>query len=383
MNVAIFGCGKMGKYLAHQIFENDNIQVSCFVDNNLKKTNNIVLKKQVISFSALKNRYLRDIDAVLIGVKDVVSVNTILVQLRKNKIYNIGVVRGPVSFEKKLDLSNIYWESKSTKPILSYLETNIIDNCNLQCSGCTHFANLFLQNSEGELNSFKKDLRQIANHVEVLQFRLLGGEPLLSKRLTEYITVAREFMPKTDIRLVSNGILFPQQKDELFQSLIDNDIHVDITLYPPTKKLQAEISRVLECHGITYGFSTEVNTFYRTLNLAGESDFEKSFNKCLQKHCNFFRNGRLYICPYEALLIEYVKYFKLEKEFLDVSNLGVDMHNTLLNWHEIVSKLNNPIELCKHCSDKGGELFSWSVSNNPKKEEWLVHKVTECEDIVK
>lgn len=373
MKIAVFGSGKFGKYITNTLPKEVDFEIICFVDNAVKKNNTFIMGKKVISPNDLKDLYLcNEIDTVLIGMLDIKNITSVIQQLNDLGIKQIGVIRGGISIGDDISWSKVYWQNRGAKPILPYLETNIIDSCNLKCTGCTHFSNLFSGNTEIDLNVFEKDLQKIAKSLEVLNFRLLGGEPLLNKNLMQYICISRAILPNTHICLVTNGLLFLQQEDKLFQCLKEKDIQVDITVYPPTKKKLSKIVELLNFHEIKYSLSEEVSYFYRTLNLEGSSDFVKAFGKCMQKHCHFFRNGKLYTCPYEALLKKYAEYFCLEEMLLDISDLGIDIYDKGLNWQEVVSNLNKPILLCKYCSEQGGEHFSWGVSSAPKQDEWLV-----------
>ena len=63
---------------------------------------------------------------------------------------------------------------------MNYLEHHIVDHCNLNCGGCSHFSPLADPWFE-DFDTFKKDFLQLYDitHGNVGVIRLMGGEPLL------------------------------------------------------------------------------------------------------------------------------------------------------------------------------------------------------------
>lgn len=376
MRIAIWGTGKAGQYIKRHSENKKEIDVQYFIDNDITKQNTYIDGMLVISVERLKELYLNEIDAVFIGVIDMGSVTSIILQLKNLGINQVGFLQSGNFFRDTLDWKQILWSHHETKPILPYLETNIMDSCNLKCKGCTHFANLFTEDSYIDFEVFRKDLHRVAENLIILQFRLLGGEPLLNSDLVLYIEEARQLMPKTDIRVVTNGILLPQQNKELFDCMKRNNIKFDISLYPPTLKMKNKLIEVLEKNEVEYRFSGEIKMFYKTLTKDGKSNPILAHENCCQKHCAFLRNGRIYKCPYESLIDIYKEYFHLEKEFVHERNLGMDLYSEELEWQQFIEYLQRPIDFCKYCAEKGGEFFLWKSSKYPEKEEWLIQNST-------
>ncbi len=111
-----------------------------------------------------------------------------------------------------VDLENpfpkLFWLN-SDKSYLPYLETHLIDSCNLNCKSCGHYASLFTDKDFYALDEFRRDIRQLADNVDLVMLRMMGGEPLKLKNLDEYIEIARQYLPNTNLRIVTNGLLIP------------------------------------------------------------------------------------------------------------------------------------------------------------------------------
>lgn len=101
----------------------------------------------------------------------------------------------------------VYWLDSAKDGYITYLETNIIDSCNLNCKGCSHFASLFTDDDFYDAETFESDVKAISEKFDVIRFRLLGGEPFKKDNLLDYVRVAKKYFPKTHVHLVTNGLL--------------------------------------------------------------------------------------------------------------------------------------------------------------------------------
>lgn len=253
------------------------------------------------------------------------------------------------------------------KGFLGYAETNLIDSCNLNCSGCTHYANLFDKNDFYPIEKYERDIKNFAAAVDVLQFRLLGGEPLLLPNLAEYIKVTRKYFPQTDLRLVTNGLLIPSAPQDLLDAIRDNKIVVDITIYPPTAKIIDKVQEILKNNQIPFNDGKKVEKFLVFLTLHGGHDAEKSRRVCINDTCRFMRDGKIYKCPIDALSYKFAEKFGL-KGFPKSTGVTIGAPNFV----SLLEKLNGNVECCYWCNETA-RVFDWKVSNKPALEEWLAN----------
>src|SRR5438045_65614 len=86
------------------------------------------------------------------------------------------------------------------------LEIHVSHACNLTCEGCSHYSNqghkgmLSLEEAERWMLLWNRRLRPAI-------LSLLGGEPTLHPRLTEFVILSRRLWPASHLRLVTNGFL--------------------------------------------------------------------------------------------------------------------------------------------------------------------------------
>lgn len=371
MNIAIWGAGKFGKFVIQQFINRANIVVKCIIDkraNELKE----VLGIPVVTPEKFKSSFTEDVEIVLAAF-----INSIqyIKEMKSQEIRKLGFVsdlaykRGVILSDNILEERLIIWDDNINErlPFLTTLETNVVDYCNLNCKGCSHFSNIFPKGSKVPFEIFKRDIQRLSQEINIIQFNLLGGEVLLCDNLEDYIQCLIEYMPATKIQLVTNGILIPKQSSERMRFLAKNNVMVSITEYPPTSRIKEKISEILDNYGIYFGMRPLVSKFGKNVDISGENDPWLAQRICRESSCHFLREGKVYKCPFSALGNYFFNYYQIPLHFDE----GIDIYNIENNWEEIIDNLGgNPIEQCKFCGVE--EQFPWEISVKPKKEEWLI-----------
>lgn len=373
MNIAIWGFGKFGQYVFSQLKVNDKVQVTCFIDNGVQDGgDNVFEETPVVSPMLYAEKYAVISEFVLVAFFGGI---TILEQLKALEIKRFGFVSKRV-YTYKLSLCNnleqdsniIYNDEEVLKKVcMDTVETNVVDYCNLNCKGCSHFSNLFSKGSKIPLETFEQDIKRLSTKVFISQFNLLGGEALLSDKLIDYISCLKKYMPRTNIEIVSNGLLIPYQKKEMLEYIRDNDVTVSITEYPPTTVVLQKIEERLQEYRILYNIRPLVKTFGKNIDILGENVPEIAMKNCRESKCQFLRDGKIYKCPFAALGNYFFEHYEIPICFHE----GIDIYDLTLDWKEEIRKLcNEPIEACKYCGKE--ERFSWERSEYPTKEEWII-----------
>lgn len=351
----------------------DTIEVPYFVTANTDYQGRNYKGTEIISPEKLKEAWDGgEIEAVFIYTYTKYAIAPIIEELKYMGIHRIGVFRRRVGLGQKIDWESVIYLDELDKPFLPYVQTNLINACNLNCKGCSHFANLFQGEGEADIEEFRRDLAQLQSHSFVSELRLMGGEPLMAAHKEDFIRAARQIMPDTDIRLVTNGTLLLRQDESFFDCLIENDVVLDISAYQPTLEYKDGIIRLLEDKKIPYLMTLNIGKFYRTVNIRGDSDYVKAHEICLQSFCCHLKAGMLYMCPMEAFFERYLEYFAVPHEGLHTERFGIDIYDEGLNWERLPARLTRPKPLCAWCTEKGDEFFDWAVAADPAKEDWIV-----------
>lgn len=253
--------------------------------------------------------------------------------------------------------------------VLEYLEISIVEYCNLNCRGCSHFSPLANKNDLVRLEEFKRDLVRIAELLpHIYKIRLLGGEPLLHPNLNEIIEFTRQKYPYSEIHIVTNGLLLLKRKSDL-EKWSDNKVYIDVSLYPPTMGIKNTIEELLAEYSIEYRFTEPITEFRRRMDLSGTNNAEEAYRNCMiGKNCKYLYRGKLSGCPAPNV----VKLFDRAYGYhLSCDTDMIDIYTTDLTTEELIDRLNEPLEVCKYCGVL--ETFPWGKCiNQCEKDDWLI-----------
>lgn len=280
------------------------------------------------------------------------------------KLY--GIPKVGIADLVSLNPFNPVYMLDTEKTYVPYLETNIVDGCNLNCKGCTHFSVLFKREEIYPLENFRRDVRRLSQICDVQRFRLLGGEPLILKNLDEYIKISRQYLTKTDLWFVTNGLLIPSISQKLLDVIKENKCSIYISAYAPTLQVADKIKEILTLNKIPFHFNDYAQDKFRVfLTLHAGNNPLKARATCWNDECRFLRDGKIYKCPIDALKFRLAEKFGI-KNFPEAT--GVDLYAE--NFSLLFSMIYDNVEMCSWCSEQARQI-DWRPSNKPKLEDWL------------
>jgi hypothetical protein len=149
-----------------------------------------------------------------------------------------------------------------------------------------------------------------------LRFSFLGGEPLLNDELPEYLRLARQRWPKTEIRLVTNGLLMGRWGPVLWASLGETDTLLTVSIHSRDPDYLARLAAAMkliranaEQYQVRWEKRDSVHGWYRLYLGAGREmmPFEDgspraSWAACQSRHCVTLQDNALWKCPPAAHL---------------------------------------------------------------------------------
>jgi len=248
--------------------------------------------------------------------------------------------------------------------------------CNLSCDGCTNYSDLphkgYVKWKDG-----KFDLEKWLNVVNIPDFGIMGGEPLINPQVRSWITGVRELMPNSQIRFTTNGVLLHKHLDiiDLMHSM--GNYVFKITIHTPNnpsliksiKYIQQRFDwkEVIE-HGIsrwktTNNFRLQINkpdTFiksykgdYKNMHPYKSNPLD-AFNNCCQPTCPLLYKGKIYKCSTAGLLKDTVlrncpSNIELWDNYIDI---GIDTHSNITKFIDNFGKPNNICAQCPTSMDK-------------------------------
>lgn len=181
--------------------------------------------------------------------------------------------------------------------------------CNLRCEGCTHYSNYVLKGTV----SFAEGgqwLRSWSRRISPLYFSFLGGEPLLNTELFDFLRLAREIWPETEVRLVTNGLRLDRWPG-LWSVLGETKTRLMISIHSRDKVYQSRMRPILEltrsqaaAHGFAYDERNCVARWYKLYRGQGPSmepfdddNPSASWRVCQNKNCVTLQDNALWKCP--------------------------------------------------------------------------------------
>jgi len=259
------------------------------------------------------------------------------------------------------------------RQVIPILHIHLTDHCNLNCRGCDNFSPLSPE-VFADLAVVTADLARVSelSGGRVGEVQLLGGEPLLHPQAADFMSIARQYFPRSPLRLVTNGVLLSKQTDDFWEACRKNAVEIVVTKYP-IKLDHAGIAQLVREQGIAFSFYGNTEAVPKSmqlvpLDLSGSQNPRDSFLRCNRaNYCIALDNGKLYPCS----LIPYVKYFNAQfsenlevtdKDYLDVHKAG--------GIDDILAFISQPVPFCRYCNLKG---TIWDIGYGVSKkaiEEW-------------
>ncbi len=255
------------------------------------------------------------------------------------------------------------------------VEIHVVDHCNLNCRGCDNFS-CIAKPSFLDIDEYKRDLvrlREVFNN-DVEWITLIGGEPLLNKKITSYCHIARELFPDALIRIITNGTLLLDKNDSFWKSLKTDDVLLYVTKYPidfdyDKAKALAEKNEVK----FRYAFESGdvLKTMYMTpIDLKGSQNPKISYKLCGKGNkCITLKDGKLYTCEAIPNFFTFNNYFGTDIKVCDED--GIDIY-ACDDSKAIMKHLASAVPACRYCDNKHYRSgIDWGVTER-KITEWIL-----------
>lgn len=260
---------------------------------------------------------------------------------------------------------------ENNKILLQDLEVDLWEQCNLRCAQCTHSSPYFTSVDQNyELEQFKQDVTNLSKVAQVDVFRIVGGEPLMNKNLTEYVKFLRESNIANYITIFTNGLVLSHTNNEVFNYIDRLRISVYNTLEEKKlKAIYANIEKIQELYPHLDVVANEISHF-SYFNLATKNTnqelVKKIYDNCYYsyEHKGFsIFNGRLYKCFASRKKYNFLKVHSKENNFEHLKeNLQDSIAIKDLQCDELkaFTSVNEPLEGCKWCLGTCGSQIKHS-----------------------
>lgn len=282
----------------------------------------------------------------------------------------------------------------SNKLVLPFAEIMITQSCNLSCAGCSNYSDL----SHKGLLSWDEGRQQIEpwlERLEIPDFGIMGGEPLLNTDVRKWLKGIRELMPNSQIRFTTNGLLLSKNLDivDLCYSL--GNVVFKITQHQDSKDIDDAIEyierrfdwRPVQEFGIdrwatSNNFRLQINkpkTFIKTY--AGPYEDMKPYNRnpvdafeiCCQQTCPLIYQGKLYKCSTSGLLEDTLTRFNNPNyaEWEQYITAGITPLCTDAELKTFVDNFGKPHATCGQCPSRNDHVARLVHYNNIDKRKYV------------
>ena len=298
---------------------------------------------------------------------------------RTKKLFRYGI-KNVLCIPATLEWTPIYKMTKIDKKnfitdIEQFSEPLVVkflayEGCNLNCSGCTHFASINQNPKMMTVDELNKDLLQLKKkfgYIKCIQF--LGGEPLMNPQLSLMIKKVRKIFPYAQINVLTNGLLLMNTSKKLLNVLKNKKTLVFITQYKPVTKILPDITTKLDKNRIKYVVTSKIENFRIQYNQNGTGDAVKNFENCPDWACHTIVNGKIGGCYYAGL----VKYANI---FWNLNIPGeqymYDLYSDEYTGAQLLKKLTSVTPLCSFCNGIPSPTIPWRcVAKDPVIADWF------------
>lgn len=196
------------------------------------------------------------------------------------------------------------------KKLFTNIEIETINRCNGECSFCPI-------NRYSDPRMYKKMSQELYEKI-IFQLKELNysgslglysnNEPLLDKRLEEFLKIARENLPKAKLYIFTNGKLLTEERTEELMKYLDkmviDNYNDDLELIPSVRKVYEYIQ--------DKPYKDRIKIFLRKeneilLNRGGESDNRSKAQRSLKSSCVYLYeqmivrpDGKVSLCCNDA-----------------------------------------------------------------------------------
>jgi len=264
---------------------------------------------------------------------------------------------------------NVLLEIDMKKPRLKYVQTDVVQHCNLKCKSCLHHSNMLDEPVVADFDTVIKDWKRLKELFwGIYEFRIIGGEPLLCSNLIDYVKAAREIFPDSEISVVTNGILIKENEKitKLLTVMHKKNVKFDISVYEPMKEHLASVKKLLNSYGVKYVLNMTKGEFFKKLRRNPDQDIIKSHGECLSKNCHDVKSGVIYPCPRPSH-IEILNE-KLGGKWPERRG-GFELISEEDGW-SLKKKLRSPFGFCAYCSEPVSSKWEKTDFSNVSLDDW-------------
>lgn len=361
MPVAVFGIGRLGK-MTIGLLKDFGIEIAFIFDNNIKHHGTCYEGIEIRASATQSNKEVYVIITVFDFMKDIE-------QQIKSEGYS-NVLPYYCCFHGQEISSDLYWENdgsiqeavylaQKSKHDENYLYINSLDiviteKCSLKCKNCANL-NQYYKKPKDEDHEFMSMERLFSCIDLVGRISIMGGEPLVCQKVTDYVKECKKYPNICNILVVSNGTIMPYV--ELTDTIKKDDrCLLSVSDYGELSKEKGRIIQDSVEKGYKICISRRVEGIWRELgrieylNMT-ESELEEKWNLCMMKKYLMLKEGKLFICPFAANGYALRAFDRNDINFINLADESVSLEELKGQIKEFLNMKSHKV--CKYCIERG------------------------------
>lgn len=253
-------------------------------------------------------------------------------------------------YDKKQDYIDIIWaadcDDELNFPRIQFVVTS---GCSLKCRDCISLMQYYEKPENTDLEKYKKGFSRLLECVtNIFDFRILGGEPFVHREMYKLIEWFHDEEKIKRISVFTNGTIIPPEL--ALDQLKREKIRVHISDYGFNRDKIQELVSILKKNEIKY-YIQPYDFWQDAGNLLKRNytDHKKKelFQRCYERECFSYFNGRLYHCPRSAHGINLGAMPDAKTEYVDLMDESID--NNEIKRQLKFQRERNYIEACDYC----------------------------------
>ncbi|MBI5079289.1 hypothetical protein HZB06_01260 [Candidatus Wolfebacteria bacterium] len=363
--VVIAGAGIVGKILL-SFCRNKGINVECFCDSNKKVAGSKFCGLDVIYTPDLKAKYKNAV--ILISVAAIKDVVDLLKSLGFSNLYaggqllkHFNVSQNDVSLDyTKFAIENcILCHDGYLNPdkiFLRSIDVIITERCSLKCRDCSNLMQYYENPQNCDTGMLLKSLDIFCAIIdEVMDFRIIGGEPFMNK---EWHVIAKKLIdePKAKrIVIYTNGTIIPNEKH--IPLLKNGKVLIIISDYGALSRNLIGLEKTLTKNKIAHyvlNIDEWLSCSAITPHNRGPKGNKEIFKLCCAKNMATLSDGKLFRCPYAANAFRLSAVPDCKSDYVDLFQKSLDAENISKIKKEIKDYLlyREYLEICDFCNGR-------------------------------
>lgn len=221
--------------------------------------------------------------------------------------------------------------------------------CSLKCKDCISLMQYYEKPTNSNIELYKAGFDRLVDCVsKIFDLRILGGEPFVNRDMYKIIEWYHESDKIKMISVFTNGTILPDEN--CINQLKREKVRVHISDYGFNREKIKKLEVLLDKNNVRY-YVQPYDFWQDSGNLLKRNYTEEKkiylFERCYERECFSYFNGRLYHCPRAAHGINLGAMPDIKEEYVDFMDNRIT-HNEVLKQLKF-QRNRSYIDACDYC----------------------------------